>query len=178
MNEVLKGKPVFYNDFDGAFGVLEEIGGEPYILYPQWVPNHVSLPRQLETDLVWYFLGYVGEELSAKEALKVMGLMFRNSTDYIQKELFVMRDRLKRYFVISDEIFDLKVVIEDDIREDIKLTVIYNIYGNEKEMSFLDHVVVEPDFDKNSWVRCITDPVKSLYPSANIKVVDKTKKRK
>lgn len=178
MNEVIKGKPVFYNDFDGVFGILEEICGEPYILYPQWTPNHICLPRQLETDLVWYFLGYIGEELSAIDALKVMGLMFANSPDYVQKEMFLMRDRLKRYFVISDEIFDLKVVIEDDIREGIKLTVTYNLYGNEKQIAFLDHVVIEPDYGKNFWTRCITEPVKSLYPSANIKVVDKTKKGK
>lgn len=171
VSDAIKGKPVFYNDFDGTFGVMEHIGGEPYILEPDRYPQPWSLHAQKD-DLNWKFMGYAGEEIDAVMVLNVLGLMFENCADDYVKSLCLMTERLEKFFVIHDEIFDLKLEIEHTGKNEVSITVKHNIYLKYEVFANIDNIELEPDFGLDDWVRIITTPVTQLYPSANVIVDD------
>lgn len=170
ISDAIKGKLVFFNDFDGTFGVMEHIGGEPYILEPDCYPVLWSLYDK--DDLNWKFMGYAGEEIDAVTVLSVLSLMFENCMDDYAKSLCLMTERLEKFFVIHDEIFDLKLEIKHMGKDEVSITVKHNIYLKDEIFATIDNIELVPDFGLDEWVRLFTTPVIQLYPSANVIVVD------
>lgn len=170
ISDAIKGKTVFFNDFDGTFGVMEHIGGEPYILEPNCYPELWRLFER--NELNWKFMGYAGEDIDAITVLTVLGLMFKNCVDDYVSSLCLMTERLEKFFVIHDEIFDLKLEIEHKGKDQVSITVKHNIYLKYETFAQIDNIELEPDFGLDEWVRLFTTPVTQLYPSANVIVAD------
>lgn len=175
ISAAIMGKPVFFNDFDGEFGVMEHIGGIPYILLPGWYPEPWSLHPKND-DLCWKFMGYAGEDIDAITVLKVLGLMYEKCVDDYVKSLCLMIERLEKFFVIHDEAFDLKLEIEHTGENEVSITVKHNIYLKDEIFATIDNIELVPEFGLDEWVRLFTTPVTQLYASANVIVVDNNNK--
>ena len=169
VSEAIVGKPVFYNDFDGTFGVIEHINGKPYILIPQWSPEQFNPDDQRKAELYYLFLGYAGEELAATDALKVIGLQFQNCVEDYRIGMMRMLERLESFFVIHDEIFDLVLKIEYTGKTTVNITVMHYIYMVPVTIAKLNNVELTDDCGIDDWVKLISVPVKALFPSADIK---------
>ena len=167
ISEAILGKPIYFNDFDGSLGVMEQIGNNQFILEPGCYPQTWNFSA-LNDDLNWKFLGYAGEEIDAVNVLKVMGLMLENCIDDFVTSLCLLRERLEKNFVIHDEAFDLKVEVDYTGDDEVCMTVKHYVYQREKVMAIMTHLVLEPDFGINEWICLITTPVKQLYPSVNV----------
>ena len=175
INEAIKGKPVFFNDLDGSLGVMEHIGGKPYILEPGYYPQVWGFPALMDGH-DWKFLGYVGEEIDSVVVLKVLGLMFENCTDDLHASLCMLRERIEKTFVIQDEIFDLKVEVDYTGDDEVCLTVKHYVNQRGKVMAIMTHLGLEPDFGKNDWIKLVINPVRQLFPSVNV-IVKEFKRR-
>jgi len=171
MNSIPKGKPVFYNDFDGNFGMVEEMGGEPYVLIPQWEPERLVNPPYERDALHWLFLGYTGQTIEAIDALKVLCLQYENCMEKYWQSMCRVRERLETYFERSNEQFTVTLVVEATGEDEVSIAVRHDIYGQEEEMCKIEHFELTDDCGLDFWTGCMTKNVEALFPLATTKVV-------
>ena len=176
MMESIKGKPVFYNDFDGNFGTMEMLGNEPYILIPQWRPE--SLFKMNSIDLDWEFLGYAGEKLSAAAKLKVLALQFENGVEGCFKGMKLLTERLLEMFPVNDEAFTLTVEVDHIEKDLLSFTLKHNLYGNEEILCKAENYVIDDDCKLDFWIGCISCNFEKLFSKAEIQIKEKKKSKK
>ena len=171
VSKALMGKPVFYDVFDGQFGALARIGEEPFVLIPQWKPVSI-FPATYEKDFLgWRFLGFAGEEISVLEVLKVIGLQLENCVEDYRLGINKMLERLRKFFVIRDQVFGVNIIWEECDEGMMKMTVKTCIYDAEETIATVDHIELIPDYGMDEWTNDIAVPVKTLYPSAVVKTI-------
>ena len=117
----------------------------------------------------YLFLGYAGEELAAVDALKVIGLQFEHCVESYWVGMMRMLERLEKFFVIHDKIFDLVLKIEYTGKTTVNMKVIHNVFQVPEIIATLDHIELTEDCGVDFWIDCMAVPVKTLFPSVNIK---------